>query len=136
MINQLYTGTPTSRRQVVLPDVGLLAGDPILVGVEPGVMLDNFQDNVQGCTVLFNGTFLLDVVGETASSPQVNAAIKVGANIYADGGILDATTNVRYGFTLNANSGGRLFGTLDPDPVAGAPVGSGLTANVGVRLGA
>lgn len=134
MINQLYSGTPTSRRQVTLPDVGLLAGDPILVGTEPGFMLDNYQDNVAGCTVLFNGTFFADVVGETAASPQVTAAIKAGAKIYAVGGTLNAATNVRYGFTLNADSTGILFGTLDPDPLAGAPVGAGLTANVGVRI--
>lgn len=118
MKNQVYTGTPTSRRQVVLPST-ILAGDPILVGILPGVCLDNYQTNVAGATVLFNGSFTLSVTAKSSFSPSVGAALKVGDKVYADGGTLDTATNVRYGFTLDANSStGILFGEIDASGAA------------------
>lgn len=124
MINQLYTGTPSSRRQIACPTT-VLAGDPLLVGTEPCVALDSYQANIGGTTALFNGSFSLPVTGKSSLSPSVNAAIKPGDKIYADGGVLDATTNVTSGFTLDKNSStGVLFGNLDP---TGPGVGSGLT---------
>jgi hypothetical protein len=135
MKNQLFTGTNTSRRQLTLPNVGLKAGAPVLVGTEPFVLLDDYQANVAGCTGLFNGTFTLTVVGQTSESPQVTHQINPGDNIYAVGGTLDAATNVRYGFTLDANSSsGILFGRLEPSPLGGGPVAAGATALVGVQI--
>lgn len=133
MLNQLFTGTPTSRRQVTLPSV-IEAGDPILVGTDPAFALDSYQANVAGATCLFNGTFYADVLGASSVSPSVSAAIKRGAKLYAVGGTLDAATNVRYGFTLCADTTGIPFGTLDPSPQAGGPVVSGQTQNVGVKI--
>jgi hypothetical protein len=137
MINQLFTGTPTSPRQVTLPDVSAfdVAGVPILVGTEPAFTLDARQDNVAGATCYFNGSFFTDVIGETSASPLTPAAIKPGDKVYAVGGTLDSATNVRYGFTLSADSSGIFFGTIDPSPQGGGPVPSGETANVAVRLG-
>lgn len=115
MINQLYTGTSTSRRFVTLPNVSAftVAGIPILVGTEPAVTLDAYQSNVGGATCLFNGTFKLTVIGETAASPQVTAAVNPGDKLYASG-TLDSTTNVTYNLTIDKNSGNTLFGHLDP----------------------
>jgi hypothetical protein len=131
--NQLYTGTPTSRRFVTLPVTSptLKAGAPILVGIEPAFLLDDYQSNVGGATALFNGTFLNAVSGVTQISPAVGHAINPGDQLYADGGTLDSATNVRYGFTIDANTGGIAFGQLDPSSAA---VGSTLTATVGVRI--
>lgn len=114
MKNQVYTGTPTSRRWCQLPTT-VKAGDPVLVGIVAGVALDDYQANVGGATVLFNGSFTLSVTAKSSLSPSVGAALKVGDRVYADGGTLDATTNVRTGFTLDANSStGILFGEIDP----------------------
>ena len=124
MINQLYTGTPSSRRQIACPTT-VQAGDPLLVGTEPCVALDSYQANIGGTTVLLNGSFSLSVTGKSSLSPSVNAQIKPGDKIYADGGVLDATTNVTTGFTLDVNTGGVLFGHLDP---TGPGVASGVTA--------
>lgn len=135
MLNQLFSGTPTSPRQVTLPlAANLQAGDPILIGTEPAFLLDDYQANVSGCTAYFNGTFFANVTGETQASPQVGSAVKPGDNLYAVGGTLDATTNVRYGFTLSKDSGGIPFGQLDPSPQAGGPVPSTTTALVGVKI--
>jgi hypothetical protein len=117
MINQRFTGTPTSRRQVVLPNVATFAasGVPILIGTEPGVTLDSYQSNLSGCTVLLNGTFNLTVIGRSANSPAVTAAVNPGDPLYASGGTYDATTNITYGFSLDKNISGVPFGRLDPN---------------------
>ena len=107
------------------------AGDPILVGAMPGIVLDDFiaSFNAGGDTVLFNGSFDLNVLGSTSVSPIAGHALKPGDKVYYDGGTLDAATNVTTGGTLDANTGGTLFGNIDP---TGPGVGSGLTvlANV------
>ena len=118
MINQLYTGTPTSRRFVTLPAAFLnsatyIAGTPILVGTEPAFMLDSYQANVGGCTCLFNGTFTTGVYGTSADSPPVNAQVNPGDALYATNGIYDSTTNVTYGFRIDKNISGVPFGHLD-----------------------
>lgn len=114
MINQRYTGTPSSRRPILCPTT-VQGGDPLIVGGEPCVALDSYQANVGGCTALFNGSFNLPVVAKNSLSPSTGLAIKPGDKVYADGGVLDATTNVRSGFTLDANSSsGIFFGNLDP----------------------
>jgi len=133
MLNQLFTGTPTSRRQVTLPSV-IKAGDPILIGSEAAFALDSYQANIAGATCLFNGTFETSVVGLSSISPVVNAAIKPGSKLYASGGTLDTDTNVRYGFTLSADSSGIFFGYLDPSPQGAGPVASGQTQTVGVKI--
>jgi hypothetical protein len=98
MQNQLYTGTPTSRRQVVLPNVGQFAtaGQPILIGATPAVTLDAYQANFGGCTVLENGSFLLTVIGRSANSPLVTAKVNPGDQLYVspNTATYDATTNV------------------------------------------
>ena len=117
MINQVYTGTPSSRRQIACPTT-VKAGDPLLVGTEPCVALDSYQANIGGTTALFNGSFALTVVAKSSLSPSVNAGIKPGDKLYADGGVLDAATNVTSGFTIDVNTGGVLFGNLDPTSAA------------------
>ena len=135
MINQQYTGTPTSRRQVTLPAAlvatpSLLpAGSPIIVGTEPGVTLDLPQANVNGCTVLFNGSFNLTVYATSADSPQVNSQINPGDNLFAETYTYDATTNVYYNLHINKNISGKAFGRLDPSSPA-VPAGTSATAAV------
>ena len=119
MINQQFTGTPTSRRFVVLPvAANVKAGDPLLVGVLPCVALDNYQSNEGGAVCLFGGTFTLTVVGQSVVSPQTTHKINPGDALYASGGTLDATTNVTYGFTIDAVTTDTPFGYLDPSYVA------------------
>jgi hypothetical protein len=134
--NQLYTGTPTSRRQVTLPNVSALqspnGGVPILVGAKAGVTLDSYQAIVTGATVLFSGTFNLSVTGSSSDSPVVGLALNPGDPVYAHG-TKDNATNVTYSLVLNGNSSDTLFGHIDP---TGPGVGSGLTAIVGVVINA
>jgi hypothetical protein len=135
MKNQLYTGTPTSRRQVTLPAVSTLenaSGVPILVGKMAAVTLDEYETNIDGATCLFNGTFQLTVVGSSTHSPYTPVALNPGDKVYASG-TLDATTNVTYGLLLTGDSSDTLFGFIDP---TGPGVGSGLTAVVGVVINA
>ena len=124
MINDVYTGTPTSRRFVKMPNVSIVAGQPLIVGGLPCVALDSYQSNEGGATCLFGGTFSLTVVGETVVSPQTGAIIKPGDKVHASGGTTDSTTNVTYGFTLTAVSADPVFGYLDPSYVN---VGSAAT---------
>ena len=131
MKNQLYTGTPTSRRQVALP-VAIIGGEPILVGQMPGVSLDNYQTNVDGATALFNGSFTLAVVGSSSHSPYTPLALKPGDKVYASG-TLDAATNVTYNLLLSGDSSDTFFGHIDP---TGPGVGAGNTALVGVVINA
>ena len=129
-VNQLYTGTPTSRRQVSFPS-SIVSGQPLLVGATPCVTLDSYQSNVGGATCEFGGSFVLTVVGQSGS-PLTGHKINPGDKLYADGGTLDAATNVTYGFTLNADATyGTFFGFLDP---TGPAVGSGVTALANVLL--
>jgi hypothetical protein len=123
MTNQVFTGTPTSRRFVAMPSAAnILAGQPLLVGKEPFFSLDNYQSNVGGATGLFNGSFTTTVIGQTAESPVTTHQINPGDALYATG-TPDSTTNVTYGLTIDANSGNTPFGHLDPtSPVVPAGV--------------
>lgn len=132
MMNQLYTGTPSSRRAVALPAALTTAGQLVLVGQIPAVTLDSYQTAVDGATVLMNGSFNLFVISRSANSPLVNTVIKPGDKLYVSGGTLDATTNVRYGGTIDANPSGTFIGYYDPSQAAMA---SGAGATVGVLLG-
>ena len=92
MLNQVFTGTKTSRRFALCPTT-VKAGDAVLVGAEPAVALDSYSVLTGGTVFEFTGSFNITVVGQTAESPQVTAAIKPGAKLYATG-TLDNTTNV------------------------------------------
>jgi hypothetical protein len=135
MINQVYTGTPTSRRQVVLPNVPTLqtAGQPILIGQAPGGIpaftLDAYQTSVAGCTVLLNGSFSTTIIGRSANSPLVTAQVNPGDNLYYSGGTYDPTTNITYGGVLDKNVSEVLFGKYDPSQIA-IPAGTTNTAGV------
>jgi predicted RecA/RadA family phage recombinase len=132
MVNQVYTGTPTSRRFALCPTT-VKAGDAVLIGKQPAVALDNYQAVTGGTTFLTGGTFALTVIGQSAESPSVGAAIKPGDKLYATG-TLDSTTNITTGLTIDVNSSNTYFGELDPSYSAG--VGSGLTdTGANVRLG-
>ena len=131
MINQVYTGTPTSRRQVVLPNVATFntPGQPILVGTEPGFTLDSYQSNFGGCTVLFNGSFSTTIIARSANSPLVTSQVNPGDQLYYSQGTLDTTTNVTYGGVLDKNVSEVPFGHYDMSQVA-IPAGTTNTAGV------
>jgi predicted RecA/RadA family phage recombinase len=128
MKNQVYTGTPTSRRFALCPTT-VVAGDAVLLGKMPAVALDSYNAQVLGTTFLLGGSFNLTVIGQTVASPQTAAAIKPGDKIYAVGS-LDSATNVTTGLTLDAASGGTLFGSLDPSYTAGVSSGATDTAAI------
>jgi predicted RecA/RadA family phage recombinase len=129
--NQLFTGTPTSRRFALCPTT-VKAGDPVLLGSEPAVALDDYSPLTGGTTFLMGGTFNLNVLGSTAASPVSGHVLKQGDKVYYEGGVLDSATNVTTGGTLDAASASPLFGYIDPGDLA--TVGSTLTVNIGVRL--
>jgi hypothetical protein len=142
MQNQVYTGTPTSRRQVVLPNVSAFTGASGVLGVigqaidgvagMPFVTLDYYQTQVSGCTALFNGTFNLSVIGRLANSPLVTHVIKPGDRLYLNGATYDSTTNVWYGGSIDANPAGIEIGVLDPSYTG--TVAAGVTATVPVNI--
>ncbi len=130
MKNQVYTGTPTSRRFALCPTT-VKAGDPVFLGTIPAVALDDYSSLTGGTTFLTDGSFDLTVHGATVVSPLTGSAVKPGDKLYASG-TLDATTNVTTGLTISKASGDTPFGELDPtDP----GVGSGVTAIASVKLG-
>jgi hypothetical protein len=134
MINQLYSVTPTKTRQVQFPSTVTVAGTPLLLGDTPCVNLDSYQDTIGGATCYFDGAYSFPVVAASSISPFVGKAINPGDPIYALGGVLDPSTNVTSGFTLCADSGGVLFGTLNSQA---DPIGSGETddaAGVDINL--
>jgi hypothetical protein len=131
MQNQVFTGTPTSRRQVKLPNVATFTtpGQPILVGTEAGFTLDAYQSATGGCTVLFNGSFSTTIIARSANSPLVTVQINPGDPLYYSQGILDVATNVTYGGVLDRNISEVLFGRYDPSQIA-IPAGATNTAGV------
>lgn len=134
MINQLNTGTMTSRRNVLLPPnstVTILPGTPLLVGLLPCVTLDGNQFAVGAPSVvcLFGGSFGLTVIGQSAESPVTTHKINPGDKLYAVG-TLDATTNVTYNLTIDANSSNTFFGYLDPQAPAVAAGATDTAASV------
>ena len=132
MINQVFAGTDTSRRNPSTCYASVTAGSPYLIGALPCVALDTAANVAnQTPTFLFGGSFSLTVTAKSSLSPSTNKAINPGDAIYADGGTLDAASNMTYGFTLDANSGGTLFGHLDP---TGPALPTGTTATVTVVL--
>jgi hypothetical protein len=136
MINQIYAGTDTSRRNPSVCVSTLLSGQPVIMGAGAhsmnGVALDTAANVAnQLPTILFGGSFALTVTAKSSLSPSVNAVINPGDPIYADGGTLDAASNMTTGFTLDANSGGTFYGNLDP---TGPALPTGTTAVVTVVL--
>lgn len=128
MINQQNTGSPTSRRSVLLPaytTVVIPPGTPLLIGQIPCVTLDGNEYAVGAPNVvcLFGGSFDLTVIGQSAESPVSTHKINPGDKVYATG-TLDSTTNVTYNLTLDANSSNTFFGYLDPQSPS---IGAGAT---------
>jgi len=112
--------------------VGPNSNDPILVGVMAGIVTNSFTSPtgvVTGnCAVDFEGAYFLSVQAKSSLSPSTGKAINPGDPVYYDGGTKDATTNVTYGGTIDANSGATFFGnSLDA-------LTSGSTGVVRVRL--
>ena len=123
MKNQIYTGTPTSRRFALCPTT-VVAGDAVLLGSIPAFALNSYSALTGGTVFCSNGTFTASVVGQRYLSPPVSAVIKPGDPLAAIG-TLDATTNVVTGLTIfsgvgapwtetGPNSGVFPFGVLDP----------------------
>lgn len=139
MINQIYAGTDTGRRNPAACYSGVLAGQPILIGKTTGsinpmrcVALDTAANVANTLpTFLFNGSFALTVTAKSSLSPSTNAVINPGDPIFADGGTLDSGSNMTYGFTLDANTSGVFFGRLDP---SGPALTAGTTAVVTVII--
>lgn len=110
-----------------------LVNAPVLVGSLAGVVLalQPLPTPLSPTTATIDigrDAYNLSVLAATTISPLAGSAIKPGDKLYADGGTLDATTNVTTGFTIDKNSSGTYFGNaLDA-------VGSGLTATIRVRL--
>ena len=132
MINQLFAGTDTSRRSPVKCVSTVVSGQPVLIGKMAAVSMDTASGVAAGTpTFCFGGTFTLSVTAKSTLSPSVGLAINPGDYIYADGGALDATSNMTTGFTLDANSGGVLFGHCDP---TGPGLAAGVTGFINVCL--
>jgi hypothetical protein len=124
MKNQVILSTPGTQRQAKCP-VTVKAGDPVLLGVDPAVAINDFEAVYGGTTFELTGSYVLTVIGRSVESPITTHAINAGDKIYATG-VLDVTTNVTTNLTLDANTGGTFFGTLDPQ-YPGAPVAAGAT---------
>ncbi len=132
MKNQVFTGTPTSRRFALCPTT-VKAGDAVLIGVMPAVALNDYQANTGGAVFSLGGSFTLTVIGQTVASPQTAAALPPGHKVFAIG-TLDAPTNVTTGLTLDGATGGTLFGTIDPN-YAGVTSGATDTNAVVALIG-
>lgn len=125
MRNQIYTGTPTSRRFSPCPST-VKSGDAVLLGSVPAFALNDYSSLTGGAVFCTNGTFTATVVGAGYLSPPVSMAINPGDKLSAVG-TWDATTNVTTGLRIfNGISGtaGAPFGVLDPTYVQ---VGLGAT---------
>ena len=121
--------------------VGPISGDPLMLGYTAGYtgriacVAETSYTPPGSLTATGNiavkdvGVYFLSVTAKTSLSPSSSAAMHPGDRVYADGGTLDTTTGILYGFTLDGNSTtGVYFGnTLDA-------VTSGATAVVRVRL--
>lgn len=111
----------------------VVSGQPLLIGKLAGVATENYNPPTGTPTgqvnVQLKGAFFLTVSAVTVISPPTGSAVKPGDILYADGGTLDATTNVTTGFTIDKNaSGTTIFGSaLDA-------ITSGSSAVIRVRL--
>ncbi len=133
MKNQKLLSVPGTQREAKCPTT-VKAGDPVLIGKDPGVAINDYESIYGGTTFEMTGAYELTVIAATVISPLSGVAIGAGDKIYASG-TFDATTNVTTGLTLSAASGGTPFGTLDPQ-YPGAPITSGTTDTAAwVRIG-
>ena len=112
MKNQVILSVPGTQRQAACPTT-VKAGDPVLLGKDPAVAINDYESIYGGTTFECTGTYALTVIGRSVESPATGAAINPGDKIYATG-TLDTATNVTTGLTLDAATGGTFFGTLDP----------------------
>ncbi len=129
MLSELRNDRPADANFFLCPST-VKSDDAVLIGARPAIALDDYNPNNLGTVFRFCGTYTRTVVAATALSPLTGVAIKQGQKIYADtNGTLDSATNVTTGFTLDGNTSGTLFGTLD-QPTA---LVSGTT-NVGVAV--
>ena len=117
----------------------LLTSVPLLLGTLAMVANENNGDATRPATgnvsTDTSGAFRLTVTAATGLSPLVGSAINPGDKIYADGGTTDATTGIKYGFTLDKNSGGTLFGTaVSTTGQTGPLLGAGATGAIAVLL--
>jgi hypothetical protein len=131
--NQVYSAAPTSRRQPALCLSTITANQPVLIGTLPAVAVDTAA-NVVNNTPSFDlaGSFSLTCTAKSSLSPSTNSQIKPGDKLYADGGSLDATSNMTTGFTIDKNTSGTFFGYADP---SGAGLAAGTTGTLTVILG-
>ena len=90
MINQIFTGTPTSYRFAKCPTT-VKGGDPVLLGTIPAVALNAYSSLTGGAVFYFNGTFALTVIGQSAESPVTTHKISPGDDLYATGTLDSAT---------------------------------------------
>lgn len=133
----LERGTPL---QVAVPAAASVkSNNPLLFGTIACVANENDGDATRPSTGMVSvdaeGAFDLTVTAKTSLSPSTGSAVNVGDKIYADGGTTDATTAITYGFTLDKNSGGTLFGTaISKTGASGVVLASGSTGTVTVRL--
>ena len=107
--------------------ITVISGQPLLIGTLAGVATESYTSNPTATptgyvNVCLKGAFFLTVTAATVLSPSTGSAVNPGDKIYADGGTLDATTNVTTGFTLDKASGGVLFGSA-LDKLASATTG-------------
>ncbi len=112
-LNELRNDRPANSNFFACPTT-VLGGDAVLIGGRAAVALTAYSAQDGGATFRFSGTHALTVVAATVLSPLTGTAIKAGQKIYADtNGTLDTATDVTTGFTLDGNTNGTLFGTLD-----------------------
>jgi len=77
------------------------------------------------------GAYFLSVAAKSSINPGSGVAIKPGDAVYADGGTMDTTTGILYGFTINVNSTTGWFYGHAMDAIS-----SGQTATIRVLIGA
>jgi len=131
MKNEIYPGPSTNRRFALCPNT-VLAGDAVLVGIEPAIALNDYSAATGGTVFVFSGSFTLTVIGATVVSPQTPAALKPGAKVYVTGS-LDSTTNVTTTLVISGATGGTEFGVIDPSYTGGVSSGATDTSAI-VRL--
>lgn len=130
-------GTPL---QFTVPAAAAVkSNDPLLLGSLAVVANESDGDATRPSTGIISGdlegVFNLSVVAKTSLSPSTGSAVNPGDKIYADGGTLDANSGITYGFTLDKNSSGTLFGTAVSITGGNGPlITSGSTATIAVRL--
>ena len=89
-------------------------GMAVLVGTLPGVVLalqplPTPTSPTTATIDLGEDCYTLTVIGRSANSPLVTAAVKPGDPLYATG-TYDSTTNITYSLTLDKNISGVRFG--------------------------